>query len=134
MKSIATNISKTLIPGSVLTCADNSGAKMIMIINKVGKGGGGKKGKLAASGIGDIFTGSVKAGSPEYIKKKVQAVIIRQKQPIRRPNGMRVKFEDNACILVKEGGLPVGTEVKGPMAREVVEIYIKMAGVASRVV
>jgi large subunit ribosomal protein L14 len=64
----------------------------------------------------------------------VQAVIIRQKQPIRRPNGMRVKFEDNACILVKEGGLPVGTEVKGPMAREVVEIYIKMAGVASRVV
>jgi large subunit ribosomal protein L14 len=134
MKSIATNISKTLIPGSVLTCADNSGAKMIMIINKVGKGGGGKRGKLAASGIGDIFTGSVKAGSPEYIKKKVQAVIIRQKQPIRRPNGMRVKFEDNACILVKEGGLPVGTEVKGPMAREVVEIYIKMAGVASRVV
>ena len=134
MKSIATNISKTLIPGSVLTCADNSGAKMIMIINKVGKGGGGKRGKLAASGIGDIFTGSVKVGSPEYIKKKVQAVIIRQKQPIRRPNGMRVKFEDNACILVKEGGLPVGTEVKGPMAREVVEIYIKMAGVASRVV
>jgi large subunit ribosomal protein L14 len=134
MKSVATKISKTLIPGSVLTCADNSGAKLIMVINKRGKGGGGKRGKLAASGIGDIFTGSVKSGSPEYIKKKVQAVIIRQKQPIRRPNGMRVRFEDNACILVKEEGLPVGTEVKGPMAREVIEMYIKMAGIASRVV
>jgi len=134
MSETATHISKTLIPGTVLTCADNSGAKLVMIINKVGKGGGGRKGKLAASGLGDIITGSVKAGSPEYIKKKVQALIIRQKQPIRRPNGMRVIFEDNACILVKEGNLPIGTEVKGPMAREIVEMYIKMAGIASRVV
>ena len=132
MKSISATVSKTLVPGSVLACADNSGAKTLMIINKIGKAG--RHGRLAASGIGDIVMASVKSGNPQYIKKKVRVVIIRQKQPIRRPNGMRVKFEDNACILVKEGGLPVGTEVKGPMAREVVEIYIKMAGVASRVV
>jgi large subunit ribosomal protein L14 len=133
MKGVATKISKTLIPSSRMTCADNSGAKIIMIINKRGKGGG-RGGKLATSGIGDIVTCSVKSGNPQYMKKKVQAVIIRQKSPIRRSNGMRVRFEDNAAILIKEGNLPIGTEVKGPMAREVVERYIKLAGIASRVV
>jgi large subunit ribosomal protein L14 len=133
MKGISSHISKTLIPSSRLTCADNSGAKILMIINKVGKGGG-KGGKLAASGVGDIVMTSVKSGNPQYIKKKVLAVIIRQKQPIRRANGMRIRFEDNAAILIKEGNLPVATEVKGPMAREIVDRYIKLAGIASRVV
>lgn len=132
MKGISTKISKSLIPSSVLTCADNSGAKTIMIINKIGKAG--KKGRLAACGIGDVVMCSVKSGNPQYIKKKVRVVIIRQKQPIRRANGMRVKFEDNAGILITESNLPVGTEVKGAMAREVVERYIKLAGIASRVV
>ncbi len=132
MKSVATKISKSLIPSSVLTCADNSGAKTLMIINKIGKGG--RHGRLATSGIGDIVMASVKSGSPQYLKKKVRVVIIRQKQPIRRPNGMRVRFEDNAGILITETNLPVGTEVKGAMAREVVERYIKLAGIASRVV
>ena len=58
----------------------------------------------------------------------MRAVIIRQKQPIRRSNGMRVKFEDNAAILINEANLPIGTDVKGPMAREVVERYMKIAG------
>ncbi|MCL4378937.1 uL14 family ribosomal protein [Candidatus Marsarchaeota archaeon] len=132
MKSVSSKISKILIPSSVLTCADNSGAKTLMIINKVGKAG--RKGRLAASGIGDIVMCSVKSGSPQYIKKKVRVVIIRQKQPMRRSSGMRVRFEDNAGILITESDLPVGTEVKGAMAREVVERYIKLAGIASRVV
>ncbi|MCL5112063.1 MAG: uL14 family ribosomal protein [Candidatus Marsarchaeota archaeon] len=132
MKSVSSKISKSLIPSSVLTCADNSGAKTLMIINKVGKAG--RKGRLAASGIGDIVMCSVKSGSPQYIKKKVRVVIIRQKQPMRRSSGMRVRFEDNAGILITESDLPVGTEVKGAMAREVVERYIKLAGIASRVV
>ncbi len=132
MKGISSKVSKSLIPSSVLTCADNSGAKTLMIINKVGKAG--RKGRLAASGIGDIVMCSVKSGSPQYIKKKVRVVIIRQKQPMRRSNGMRVRFEDNAGILITESDLPVGTEVKGAMAREVVERYIKLAGIASRVV
>ncbi|HUC38984.1 MAG TPA: uL14 family ribosomal protein [Candidatus Acidoferrum sp.] len=132
MKSVSSKISKSLIPSSVLTCADNSGAKTLMIINKIGKAG--KKGRLAATGIGDIVMASVKSGSPQYLKKKVRVVIIRQKQPMRRANGMRVRFEDNAGILITESNLPVGTEVKGAMAREVVERYIKLAGIASRVV
>ena len=132
MKSVSARISKTLIPGSVLACADNSGAKTLMIINKIGKAG--RHGRLAASGIGDVVMASVKSGNPQYIKKKVRAVIIRQRQPIRRTNGMRVRFEDNAAILITDSNLPVGTEVKGAMAREVVERYIKLAGIASRVV
>ncbi len=132
MKGLSTSISRTLIPSSVLTCADNSGAKTLMIINKIGKAG--RKGRLATSGIGDIVMASVKSGNPQYIKKKVRVVIIRQKQPIRRANGMRVRFEDNAGILITDSNLAVGTEVKGAMAREVVERYIKLAGIASRVV
>ncbi|MEM0149578.1 MAG: uL14 family ribosomal protein [Candidatus Micrarchaeaceae archaeon] len=133
MKDIGTKISRTLVPNTVLTCADNTGAKTLMIINRMGKGGN-RKGRYSKSGIGDIVTASVKSGTPQYIKKKVRVVIIRQKQPIRRPNGMRVKFEDNAGILITETNLPVGTEVKGAMAREVVQRYIKLAGIASRVV
>jgi large subunit ribosomal protein L14 len=133
MKDIGTKISRTLVPSTVLTCADNTGAKTLMIINRMGKGGN-RKGRYSKSGIGDIVTASVKSGTPQYIKKKVRVVIIRQKQPIRRPNGMRVKFEDNAGILITETNLPVGTEVKGAMAREVVQRYIKLAGIASRVV
>lgn len=132
MKGLSTRISKGLVPGSVLFCADNSGAKTIMIINKLGKVG--RRKRLPGCGVGDIVIGSVKSGSPTYIKKIVRVIIIRQKKPIRRANGMRVRFEDNAGILVTESNLPVGTEVKGAMAREVVERYIKLAGIASRVI
>lgn len=132
MKGIATTISKTLVPGAMLTCADNSGAKTLMMIHKIGKGG--KHRRMASCGIGDIIIASVKSGNPNYIKKKVRAIIIRQRAPMRRANGLRVKFEDNAAILVTDVNLAVGTEVKGAMAREIVERYIKLAGIASRVV
>ncbi len=132
MKGLSTRISKGLVPGSVLTCADNSGAKTLMIINKIGKAGHRKR--LAGCGIGDLVMASVKSGNPAYIKKKVRAVIIRQKKDIRRASGLRVRFEDNAAMLVSDANLPIGTEVKGAMAREVVERYIKLAGIASRVV
>ena len=133
MKGLSTKVTRTLIPGSVLTCADNSGAKTLMIINRIGKGGN-RKGRNSKSGIGDIVTASVKSGTPQYVKKKVRVVIIRQRQPMRRANGMRIRFEDNAGILITETNLAVGTEVKGAMAREIVERYVKLAGIASRVV
>ncbi|MGH2638393.1 MAG: uL14 family ribosomal protein, partial [Rhabdochlamydiaceae bacterium] len=131
MKGLSTRIPKTLIPSSVLTCADNSGAKTLMIINRVGKGGQ-RKGRNSKAGIGDVVTCSVKSGTPQYVKKKVRVVIIRQRSPMRRANGMRVRFEDNAGILITEANLAVGTEVKGAMAREIVERYVKLAGIASR--
>ncbi len=132
MKGLSTTISKGLVPGSILTCADNSGAKTLMIINKIGKAG--HRRRMADCGVGDIIMASVKSGSPTYIKKKVRAVIIRQKSPMRRANGMHVRFEDNAAILITDANLAVGTEVKGAMAREIIERYIKLAGIASSVV
>ncbi|MCL4382005.1 uL14 family ribosomal protein [Candidatus Marsarchaeota archaeon] len=132
MKGIATRVSKSLVPGSILTCADNSGAKTLMVINKIGKAG--RRGRLPTMGIGDVIKASVKNGTPQYSGKTVRVIIIRQRQPIRRASGLRIKFEDNAGILVSDTNLPIGTEVKGPMAREVIERFVKIAPVASRVI
>ncbi|VVB76802.1 50S ribosomal protein L14 [uncultured archaeon] len=132
MKGVSTKITKTLIPSSTLTCADNSGAAMFKIINKLGKGH--RHGRLAAAGLGDIVIASVIKGTPTYLKKPVRVVIIRTKSPVRRHSGMRLRFEDNAGIMIGEDNLPIGTEVKGAMAREVVERFVKVAGIASRVV
>ena len=66
----------------MLTCADNSGAKTLMIINRIGKGGR-RKGRYSKSGICDIVIASVKTGTPQYVKKIVRVIIIRQKTPIR---------------------------------------------------
>lgn len=134
MKGISTKVMKTLIPGTVLGCADNSGAYEFRMIHLIGKGGGGRHGKQAAAGIGDLVSASVRKGSPTYLKKPVRVLVIRQKAPIRRANGMRMRFEDNAGIIVGEDNLPVGTEIKGAIAREVVERFVKVAGIASRIV
>ncbi len=132
MKGLSTHISKAVTIGSVLTCADNSGAKTVMMVGRIGKSG--KRGKLVSAGIGNIIIGSVRSGNQKLRKTIVRAIIIRQKQPIRRANGMRIRFEDNALILISDTNLPIGTEVKGAMAREVIERNIKLAGIASRVI
>ena len=133
MKGLSTHVVKTLVPGAVIPCADNSGAYEFRMIHLIGKTDG-RHGKMSAAGIGDIVSASVRKGTATYLKKPVRVVIIRQKQTIRRSNGMRVKFEDNAGIMVSDDNLPIGTEVKGAMAREVVERFVKIAGVASRIV
>ena len=132
MKGISSKVTKTLIPLSKVTCADNSGAVEFRIINKLGTGH--RHGRLAAAGLGDIVIASVIKGSPTYLKKPVRVLIIRQRSSMRRQNGMRVKFEDNAGIMIGEDLLPIGTEVKGAIAREVVERFIKVAGIASKIV
>ncbi len=133
MKGFSSKITKTFIPSSVITCADNSGAYEFKMIHIIGKTGG-KHGRLSAAGVGDIISASVTKGTATYLKKPARVIIIRQKALIRRANGVRVRFEDNAGIMVTEENLPIGTEVKGAMAREVVERFVKVAGVAARVV
>ncbi len=132
MKGLSTRITKTLVPGAILNCADNSGALEFKMIHIIGKGG--RKGRMAAAGIGDIIRASVVKGSQTYIKKPVRVVVIRQKAPMKRSNGMVVKFEDNAGIMVGDDNMPIGTDIKGAIAREVIERFIKTAGIASRVV
>ncbi|MDE1856006.1 MAG: uL14 family ribosomal protein [Candidatus Micrarchaeota archaeon] len=132
MKGLSSRISKTLVPGAVLVCADNSGALEFRMIHIIGKGA--RHGRMAGAGVGDVISASVRKGTATYLKKPVRVVVIRQRDEIRRSGNMRVKFEDNAGIMINDENLPIGTEVKGAMAREVVERFVKVGGIASRIV
>jgi large subunit ribosomal protein L14 len=100
---------------SMLEVADNSGAKKIFCINIHG----GSKPKYA--GVGDVITASVKEATPDGNVKKgqvVKAVIVRTVKAKRRRDGSYIRFDQNAAVLVKDDGEPVGTRVFGPVARE----------------
>jgi len=64
----------------------------------------------------------------------LEAVIVRQRKPIRRPDGIRVTFEDNAGVIIDENEDPRGTEIKGPIAREVAERFGSIASTATMIV
>ncbi len=132
MKGMTAKVTKLITMGTHLLCHDNSGAKELMVIGNLGTHG--VRGRYPGIGIGDIVVASVKKGNPDMVKKVVKALIIRQAKEYRRPNGMRICFEDNACVLINEDGLPVGTEIKGVVAREVAERYPKVAAVATSIV
>jgi len=132
MKGLSSNVVKALTLGSRITCTDNSGAKELYIIS--GRGLQGTRGRKPAVGIGDLVVCSVKKGKPEKIKKVVKAVIVRQKKEFRRQNGMRIRFEDNAAVLVNDENLPEATEIKGMVAREIAERYPKVAAIAAGVI
>ncbi|MCB1053486.1 MAG: 50S ribosomal protein L14 [Acidobacteria bacterium] len=101
--------------GTILTVADNSGAKKLLAIRPHG-GGVGRFAEL-----GDIITASVREAAPGgTVKKKkvVKAVIVRQVKKYRRKDGSYIRFDENAAVLVKDDGEPIGTRVFGPVARE----------------
>jgi large subunit ribosomal protein L14 len=85
-------------------------------------------------GIGDLATVSVKKGTPDMKRKLVKAVVVRQKKEFRRPNGLRVSFEENAMILLNDNGDPRGTDIKGPVAREVAERFPKVGSMATIII
>jgi large subunit ribosomal protein L14 len=132
MKGFGSSIVKTLTMGSELFCTDNSGAKVIAIISTLGVKG--KRGRCPRAGIGDVVIASVKKGKPDMIKKVVRALIVRQKKEFRRPNGVRIMFEDNAAVLINDTMLAVGTEIKGVVAKEIAERYPKVAAISGGVV
>jgi len=125
-------ITRALNAGAMLTCADNTGAKMLQVISVIRYRG--VKNRMPRAGIGDMCIVSVKKGAPEMRKQIMKAVVIRQKRPYRRPDGLMVCFEDNAAVLTDEFGVPKGTEVKGPVAKEVAERYGKIASAATIIV
>jgi large subunit ribosomal protein L14 len=77
---------------------------------------------------------SVKKGTPELRKQIVNAVVIRQRRPYRRPDGTIISFEDNAAVLVAETGETKGSDIKGPVAREAAERWSKIAATAATIV
>lgn len=123
---------KTLTPGARLTCADNTGAKELRLVSTIGYRG--TRRRMPKAGIGDMIVASVRKGTPEMRNQVVQAIVIRQTKEYRRVNGLRVKFEDNAGILVTPEAAPQGSEVRGPMAREAAERWPQIAGIATMVV
>ena len=81
--------------------------------------------------VGDWIKVSVRKGLPEIRGKVFDAVLVRQRKPYRRLNGERIAFADNAAVLLKdEKGNPKGTQVKGPVAREILERWSSVAKIA----
>jgi large subunit ribosomal protein L14 len=117
---------------SILEVADNSGAKRIAMILPFG----GNTGSRAS--LGDVITASVKEASPDgTVKKKqvVKAVIVRTRKEVRRKDGTYIRFDQNAAVLIKPDGEPIGTRVFGPVARELRERgFMKIVSLAPEVI
>ena len=116
---------------SRLKVADNSGARELMVIRVLGGS------KVKSGNIGDVVVGTVKKAIPNSNTPKgkvVKAVIVRTVQGVARPDGSHIKFDDNACVLIKDDNSPVGTRVLGPVARELRDKnYMKIVSLAPEV-
>lgn len=116
---------------SMLKLADNSGAKRLAVIGvstKIGK----------KAGIGKVVRCVVKGADPNGVvsdKELVKALIVRTRKETRRKDGSYVRFDDNAAVIIDKQGLPIGTRILGPIAREIKEAgYTKIASLAREVV
>ena len=125
-------VTRSIPVGAQIVCADNTGAKIIEIVNvhkyKT------RVSRLPATAVGDFCNVVVKKGPAELRKQVYGAVIIRQKYAINRLNGVRVQFEDNAGVLITPEGEVKGTDIKGPVAAEATEKWPRVANLASMVV
>ena len=98
-----------------LRVADNSGAREVLCIKVLG----GTRRRYAS--IGDVFVATVKIAVPGAAVKKgdvVKCVVVRVKKEKRRPDGSYIRFDENAAVLIKDGGDPRGTRIFGPVGRE----------------
>lgn len=101
---------------SILSVADNSGAKEVMCIKVLG----GSKRRYAQ--VGDVIVVTVRVAAPKgAVKRKSiqKAVVVRQRNTVRRPNGSFLRFDENAVVILNSDGQPRGTRVFGPVANEV---------------
>ncbi|HEY7570981.1 MAG TPA: 50S ribosomal protein L14 [Nitrososphaeraceae archaeon] len=125
-------VTRALPVTAKLVCADNTGAKVLRIAQVTKYKG--RHSRLPSAAVGDFVSVTVKKGPAELRKQIYGAVIIRQKYPIRRLNGTRLTFEDNAAVLVTQEGEIKGTDIKGPVAAEVAERWPRIANLASMIV
>ena len=98
-----------------LKVADNCGAREVLVIRVLGGS------KVKTGNIGDIVVCAVKKATPNGTigkGKVVKAVIVRTKRGVRRDDGSYIRFDDNACVIIKDDKSPVGTRILGPVARE----------------
>ena len=118
-------------PQTYLTVADNTGAKELMCIRVLGNN---KK----YGNVGDIIIGVVKDALPNMAIKRssvVRAVIVRTRKTIRRADGMGIRFDDNAAVIINAENNPRGTRVFGPVAREIRDkSFTKIISLATEVI
>ncbi len=101
---------------SMLTVADNTGGKIAMCIRVLGNSNN------RYAHVGDVIIVVIKDAAPRgTVRKKTieTAVVVRTRQMIRRKDGSGVRFDDNACVIIQKDGMPKGTRVFGPVAREI---------------
>lgn len=132
MKALASNISRTMEPGTRFVCADNSGAKELEMIGVESRTG--TRQRRVRAGVSDTITVKVTKGSQDVKGEVHKAVIIRQRQEYQRPKGLRISFDDNAAVLLEESDIPKGNRIKGVVAKEVVERHSAIGKIASMVV
>jgi large subunit ribosomal protein L14 len=104
-------------PQTYLMVADNTGAKKIMCIRVLGN-------NRKSANVGDIIIGVIKEALPNMPIKRsaiVRAVIVRTKKTIKRNDGMGIRFDDNAAVIINTENNPRGTRIFGPIAREIRE-------------
>ena len=116
---------------SRMKVADNSGAREVLTIKVLG--GSGRK----TANIGDVVVCTVKKATPGGVVKKgdvVKAVIVRTKSGVRRKDGTYIKFDENACVIIKDDKSPRGTRIFGPVARELRDSnFMKIVSLAPEV-
>jgi len=121
-----------LCVGSVMNCADNTGAKNLYIISV--KGIKGRLNKIPGATVGNMVMATVKKGKPELRKKVMPAVVVRQRKPWRRVDGGGfVYFEDNAAVIVNVKGDMKGSAISGPVAKECADLWPRIASAAGTV-
>ena len=116
---------------SRLKVADNSGAKEVLVIRVLG-------GNKTFGSLGDVVVATVKKATPNgTIKagKVVKAVVVRTNFGVHRPDGSTIRFDDNACVIIRDDKSPIGTRVFGPVARELRDNkdYMKIVSLAKEV-
>ena len=125
-------ITRALPITAELVCADNTGAKILRIAQVTRYKG--RHSRLPSAAVGDLVTVTVKKGPAELRRQIFGAVIVRQKYPINRVSGVRIRFEDNAAVLVTPEGEIKGTDIKGPVAAEAAEKWPRIANLAPLIV
>jgi large subunit ribosomal protein L14 len=118
MKAKQSKTPRALSTGTRMICADNTGAREVQIVSVFGYHG--VRRRQPKMGLGDLATVTVKKGTPDMRRK--------------RPSGLRITFDDNAVVVVDEKNEPRGTEIKGPVAREVAERFPKIGSMATMIV
>lgn len=117
---------------AVISCADNTGAKTLRVVQVLQYKG--RLRRIPSASVGDKINVVVKKGPPDLKKQVFPAIIVRQRYPIRRVSGSRVSFEDNAAVLITPEGEVKGTEIKGAVASEAAERWPRIASLSSVII